>query len=307
MTTTSGPRPERARFGSERPGSSPELTSAGGPDVGDALDQLLDQVVHPLMDPISGPDSLRGKVAVVTGGSTGIGRAVVQELAQIGVNVAFCFLDRGPADREGAKDVARKLRELEVRCFFRPCDVRDPIEVEDFVTEVHEKMGGMHILVNNAGIHEDRALWRMSDDEWSTVIDTNLNGVFYFTRAVAPYFRDQEFGKIVNITSVHGLRSEFGLSNYCSSKAGVIGLTRSSAVELGPKNINVNAVAPGYIRTTRLTEGVSAEILDQARDRSVLGRLGDPQDVAHVVSFLCSEAARHITGAVIPVDGGYLL
>lgn len=309
MTTTSGPRPERARFGGEVPGTSPELRSARGGDVDGALEQLLDEVVHPhtSMDPMSGPDSLRGKVALVTGGSTGIGRAVVQELAQIGVNVAFCFLDRGPADREGAEDVARKLRQLEVRCHFRPCDVRDAADVEDFVTEVHEEMGALHILVNNAGIHEDRALWQMSDDEWSTVIDTNLTGVFHFTRAVAPYFRDQEYGKIVNISSVHGLRSEFGLANYCASKAGVIGLTRSAAVELGPKNVNVNAVAPGYIRTTRLTEGVSAEILDQARDRSVLGRLGDPQDVAHVVSFLCSEAARHITGAVIPVDGGYLL
>lgn len=250
---------------------------------------------------------MRGKVALVTGGSTGIGRAVVQELAQLGVNVAFCFLDRGPADSEGAAEVARRLRQLEVRCRFRACDVRDAAEVEAFVAEVREEMGGLHILVNNAGIHEDRALWRMSDDAWNNVLETNLNGVFYFTRAVAPYFREQEYGKIVNITSIHGIRSEFGLSNYCSSKAGVIGLTRSSAVELGPRNINVNAVAPGYIRTTRLTEGVSAEILDQARDRSVLGRLGDPQDVAHVVSFLCSEAARHITGAVIPVDGGHLL
>jgi NAD(P)-dependent dehydrogenase (short-subunit alcohol dehydrogenase family) len=111
----------------------------------------------------------------------------------------------------------------------------------------------------------------------------------------------------VNIASVHGLRGEFGLANYISSKAGVIGLTRSAAVELGPKNINVNAVAPGYIRTTQLTEQVPAEILDQARDKSVLGRLGDPRDVAHVVLFLCSEGARHITGAVIPIDGGYLL
>jgi NAD(P)-dependent dehydrogenase (short-subunit alcohol dehydrogenase family) len=119
--------------------------------------------------------------------------------------------------------------------------------------------------------------------------------------------RAQEYGKIVNITSVHGMRTEFGISNYSSSKAGLIGLTRSSAVELGPKNINVNAVAPGYVRTTRLTEGVSSEILDHARERSALGRLGDPRDVAGVVLFLCSEAARHITGAIITVDGGYVL
>ena len=147
----------------------------------------------------------------------------------------------------------------------------------------------------------------MEDHEWEAVVRTNLDGVFFFTRAVAPFMRAQEYGKIVNLTSVHGIRSEFGISNYASSKAGLIGFTRSSAVELGSRNINVNAVAPGYIRTTRLTDGVPSEILDKAREQAVLGRLGDPQDVAGVVLFLCSEVARHITGAVIPVDGGYLL
>src|SRR5690606_13465025 len=113
-------------------------------------------------------------------------------------------------------------------------------------------------------------------------------------RAVAPTLRRQQYGKIVNVSSIHGLRSEFGLANYAASKAGLIGLTRSAAVELGPSNINVNAVAPGYIRTTRLAAGVPAEVLDRARERTVLSRLGDPRDVAHVVVFLCSEMARHI-------------
>ena len=176
-----------------------------------------------------------------------------------------------------------------------------------FVAEAHDRLGGLHILVNNAGVGSDRALWRMTDEEWSYVIDTNLSGTFHFTRAVAPYLRAQEYGKIVNVSSVHGLSSEFGLANYCSSKAGIIGLTRSAALELGPSNVNVNAVAPGYIRTTRLTERVPAELLDRARERSALGRLGDPQDVVSVILFLCSEVARHITGAVIPVDGGYLI
>jgi 3-oxoacyl-[acyl-carrier protein] reductase len=147
----------------------------------------------------------------------------------------------------------------------------------------------------------------MSDGEWDDVIATNLTGAFNMSREIAPYFRSQQDGKIVNISSIHGLRSEFGLSNYAASKAGLLGLTRSAAVEMGPSNVNVNAVAPGYIRTTRLTDAVPAEILDRARERSVLGRLGDPQDVANVVLFLCSEQARHITGAVIPVDGGHLL
>lgn len=309
MPTNSGFDPQRGRLpGDSSPPAGTPATTDG--DVEDVVEQLLDEVVHPqpLLDPVEGPAGLRGKVAIVTGGSSGIGRAICLELAQAGANVAFCYLDNpGDAERQAARAVVVQIRQMEVRCICRPCDVRDPIDVADFVTEVYEELGAIHILVNNAGIHADRALWHMSDDEWTSVMDTNLQGAFFFLRAVAPYLRDQEFGKVVNVASVHGLRSEFGLANYCASKAGLIGLTRSAAIELGPRNINVNAVAPGYIRTTRLTEGVPAEVLDQARERSALGRLGGPQDVAHVVRFLCGEAARHITGAVIPVDGGYLL
>jgi NAD(P)-dependent dehydrogenase (short-subunit alcohol dehydrogenase family) len=185
--------------------------------------------------------------------------------------------------------------------------VRDSRDVTDFVNEAYEQLGGIQILVNNAGIGIDGALWNMVDHEWEAVVRTNLDGAFFFTRAVAPYLRRQEYGKIVNVASVHGLRAEFGIANYSASKAGLIALTRSAALELGPKNINVNAVAPGYIRTTRLTAGVPSEILDRAREKSSLGRLGDPQDVARAVLFLVSEAARHITGAVLPVDGGYTL
>jgi 3-oxoacyl-[acyl-carrier protein] reductase len=274
----------------------------------DVVEQLLDEVgVQTRPQPLLNLEGLRGKVAIVSGGSSGIGRAIVMDLAKVGAHVAFCFLDTGEESRTEALEVASSLRELEVRVFCEACDVRDSEQVNAFVERAVEHLGGVHILINNAGVGRDRALWHMNDDEWSTVLDTNLSGVFHLTRAVTPHLRDQEWGKIVNITSVHGLHSEFGIANYAASKAGVIGLTRSSAVELGPKNINVNAVAPGYIRTTRLTAGVPAEILDQARERSVLGRLGDPQDVASVVLFLCSEAARHITGAVIPIDGGYLL
>ena len=187
------------------------------------------------------------------------------------------------------------------------CDVRDPAAVHGFIDRSVEKLGGLHVLVNNAGIARDRALWRLTDEQWQTVIETNLTGAFNLIRAVSPIFRGQADGKIVNVASVHGIRSEFGLANYAASKAGLISLTRSAALELGPSNVNVNAVAPGYIRTTRLTEGVPSEILDRARERSALARLGDPQDVANVVVFLCSEMARHVTGAVVPVDGGHLL
>jgi 3-oxoacyl-[acyl-carrier protein] reductase len=226
-------------------------------------------------------------------------------LATSGVHVAFNFLDDGAGSRSHAQRLLGELRELEVRAFCRSCDVRDAADVRAFVAETIEQLGGIHILVNNAGVGRDGALWRMEDHEWNIVLRTNLDGAFHFMRAVSGPMRAQEWGKIVNMSSVHGILGEFGLTNYSASKAGLIGLTRSAAVELGPRNINVNAVAPGYIRTGRLTARVPAELLDRARERSVLGRLGDPQDVAGVVLFLCSEAARHITGAVIPVDGGY--
>jgi 3-oxoacyl-[acyl-carrier protein] reductase len=275
---------------------------------GAAVEELLGEVgpeTQPAPARVQG--GLRGRIALITGASTGIGRAIALAFAESGVHVAFNYLDTGPESQRLADQVAAELTDMEVRVYYRPCDVREPEEVRAFVGEVVEEMGGLHLLVNNAGIGRDGALWRMADDAWESVLDTNLSGAFYFIRSVAPILRGQEWGKIVNVASVHGVRGEFGLANYISSKAGVIGLTRSAAVELGPKNINVNAVAPGYIRTTQLTEQVPAEILDLAREKSVLGRLGDPQDVAQLVLFLCSERARHITGAVIPVDGGYLL
>ena len=284
-----------------------ETGTAEDTRINDAVEALLDEVgeTQPRPDLISG--TLRGRVAIVTGGSSGIGRAIATTLARCGVHIAFCFLDTGAGSRLEAQDVARQLRELEVKVHFRSCDVRESRDVNAFVAEAHVELGGLDILVNNAGIGRDRALWHMQDHEWEAVVRTNLDGAFFFIRAVAPLLREQDFGKIVNVASVHGIRGDFGISNYASSKAGLIGLTRSAAVELGSRNVNVNAVAPGYIRTTRLTEGVPTEHLDRARELSALGRLGDPQDVADVVVFLCSEAARHVTGVVIPVDGGYLI
>ena len=274
----------------------------------DAVEALLDEVTtESQTQPVLQVENLSGKVAIVSGGSSGIGRAVALELARCGTHIAFCYLDDGDRSHSEAEEVASELRQMGVQVFSRSCDVRESSDVNSFVSETEEELGGVAALVNNAGIGRDAPMRRMTDHDWESVLRTNLDGAFHFTRAVAPTMRAQEYGKIVNITSVHGMRTEFGISNYSSSKAGLIGLTRSSAVELGPKNINVNAVAPGYVRTTRLTEGVSPEILDQARDRSALGRLGDPRDVAGVVLFLCSEAARHITGAIITVDGGYVL
>jgi 3-oxoacyl-[acyl-carrier protein] reductase len=285
-----------------------ETVSPESAGVARVVERLLDEVgtkTQPL--PLFDTAGLRGKVAIITGASSGIGRAVALDLARCGTDIAFCFLDSGSRSRVDAHDTARKLREAEVRVYFRACDVREAYDVRRFVAEAQDELGGVHILVNNAGVSRDRPLWRMEDHEWESVVRTNVDGAFYFTRAVAPIMRAQEYGKIVNVSSVHGIRPVFGISNYAASKAALIGLTQSSAVELGARNINVNAVAPGYIRTTRLTEGVPPDVLDRAREESALGRLGDPKDVANVILFLCSEAARHITGAVIPVDGGYLL
>jgi 3-oxoacyl-[acyl-carrier protein] reductase len=276
----------------------------------DPLDLLLEGVVEePALSPLLAGRSLRGRCAIVTGAATGIGRAIALEFARNGVHVAFNYLDLAGdgALTADAERTAREIRQLEVRVHWEECDVRDGDSVRGFVERAIERLGGAHVLVNNAGIARDRALWRLTDEQWAAVLDTNLTGAFHMIRELAPHFRAQADGKIVNVSSVHALRTEFGLANYSASKAGLLALTRSAALELGPSNVNVNAVAPGYIRTTRLTDAVPAELLDRARERSALRRLGDPQDIAHVVVFLCSELARHITGAVVPVDGGHML
>ena len=307
MTRGAQGRAGQAGGPEDRAGDPVRSGAGGAASLGEAVDELLSEVTIET-GPEPGPlfASLRGRGAVVTGGSSGIGRATAIGLAAGGVNVAVNYLDTGAESRTAADELGEALEQHGVDVLIRAGDVRDPVRTAEFFAEAHERLGGLHILVNNAGVGADHALWRMSDEAWESVIDTNLSGAFYCIRAIAPYFRAQEFGKIINVSSVHGLSSEFGLANYCSSKAGLIGLTRSAALELGPANVNVNAVAPGYIRTTRLTDRVPAEIMDRARERSALGRLGDPQDVVSVILFLCSELARHITGVTIPVDGGYL-
>jgi 3-oxoacyl-[acyl-carrier protein] reductase len=249
----------------------------------------------------------RGKVAVVTGGATGLGRAIAMEFGKLGCHVAFCFVNMPGRDvTEQALLTETALTAMGAGVHACRCDVRDRAAVERFVLDVKAKLGGVHFLVNNAGIASDGALWRLSESAWSEVLDTNVTGAFNCIRAVAPVFRSQHYGKIVNVSAHQAKRPGFGVANYAASKAALLGLTRAAAVELGPANVNVNAVAPGFIRTERMGM-LPSEVIERAQKSSVLGRVAEPDDVAHVISFLCSESARHITGQTIVVDGGLSL
>jgi len=248
-----------------------------------------------------------GKTVFVTGGATGLGRAICLEFGRLGCNVAFCFFNLPGRDvRENALLTETTLGAMGVKVYADACDVRDRKQVVRFVEATRERFGTVHYLVNNAGIATDGALWRLTEDDWNDVIATNLIGAFNCLAAVAALFRSQHFGKVVNVSSHQATRPGFGVTSYAASKAGIEGLTRSAAVELGPSNVNVNAVAPGFVRTERL-QSLPPEVIERAKSSTVLGRLAEPDDIAHVVSFLCSDQARHVTGQVIQVDGGLSL
>jgi 3-oxoacyl-[acyl-carrier protein] reductase len=250
---------------------------------------------------------MKGNVAIVTGGATGLGRAVALEFARRGVHVGFNYVQLRNREIDAqALLTETALRGYGIEVYSAICDVRDSAAVNAFVEAVKAELGGVHYLVNNAGIAHDGALWRMSDDAWREVLDTNVTGAFNCIRAVAPTLRKQRYGKIVNVASHQAFTPGFGIANYAASKAALIGLTRSAAVDLGPSNVNVNAVAPGFVRTEMLAK-LPPEVLEGAERESLLGRVAEPEDVAHVVAFLCSEEARHITGAVVVVDGGLTL
>jgi 3-oxoacyl-[acyl-carrier protein] reductase len=169
--------------------------------------------------------------------------------------------------------------------------------------QTKKEFGRIDILVCNAGITKDRVIWKMSEKEWDAVINVNLKGYFIYNKLASEYFKDQRYGKIVNITSINGIRGKFGQTNYSASKGGIISLTKALAKEVGKFNVNVNAVAPGMVMT-EMAENIPPEFLQKAVDETVLGRIATVQDVANVVVFLCTENARHITGEVIKVDGG---
>ncbi|MFQ6059944.1 MAG: SDR family NAD(P)-dependent oxidoreductase [Thermoplasmata archaeon] len=242
---------------------------------------------------------LENKNAIVTGGSVGIGAAIVLALGKEGANVALNYRKH---DAE-AKKVVEEIEKMGRKGLVVKADVSSFQDAQKMVDQVVKEFGGLDILVCNAGINWDGVIWKMTEEQWDRVIEVNLKGYFNYARATAPIFRDQGHGKIVNITSINGLRGKFGQTNYSASKGGIIALTKSLAKELGRSNVNVNAVAPGMIATEMMKQ-VPEKFLQIAREETVFGRLGEPEDVANVVTFLCSERARHITGEVIKVDGG---
>jgi 3-oxoacyl-[acyl-carrier protein] reductase len=242
---------------------------------------------------------LEGKVAIVTGGTRGIGRAIVLDLAENGADVVLNY--RKSADL--AQELGETIRGMGRRALVSQADVSSFDDAQELVQKTLDELGQVDILVNNAGMNWDGVVWKMTEEQWDRVIDVDLKGTFNYTRAVTPIFREQGHGKIVNITSINGLRGKFGQSNYTAAKGGQIAFTKSCARELGRASINVNAVAPGLIETEMVKEAPE-KVRDLALAEIVLGRLGLPEEVAHVVTFLCSEKSRHVTGQVIQVDGG---
>ncbi len=234
--------------------------------------------------------SLEGKSALVTGASRGIGRAIAAELARAGASVVIGY-------RSGREEAEALAVELGGRA------VQADVSNADDARRLVEEAGDLDILVNNAGLTRDGLLARMPDDDWRTVIETNLSSVFYTCRAVCRPMMKKRAGAIVNVSSIVGVHGNWGQTNYAASKAGIIGFTKSLARELGSRNVRANVVAPGYVKT-QLTDVLPAEATAAMLRNTPLGRLGEPADVAGAVRFLCSDEASFITGEVVLVDGG---
>jgi 3-oxoacyl-[acyl-carrier protein] reductase len=246
-------------------------------------------------------NTLENRVAVITGGAQGIGKATVKLFAQAGATVIIWDVNEAKANSTIAE-----LKSLSSNIEFQKVDVTNLDSVTAAATKIVEKHKKIDILINNAGITRDASLIKMTAEQWKQVIDVNLTGVFNCTKAVAPFMVENKCGKIVNTSSVVGLYGNFGQTNYVATKSGIIGMTKVWARELGRKGINVNAVAPGFI-ATEMVETVPEKVIELLKEKTPLGKLGDPEDIANAYLFLVSDEAKYITGTVLSVDGGLVL
>ena len=244
---------------------------------------------------------LKDKIALITGAGLGIGREIALAFAKEGCDIAVCDIMEEPAS-----ETAKEIEKLGRKSAFYIVDVSKTADVEAIVNKVVDNFGAINILVNNAGITKDGLIMRMSESDWDAVLSVNLKGVYNFTKAVVRHMMKARSGRIISISSIVGLMGNPGQANYSASKAGVIGLTKSVAKELASRNITVNAIAPGFIKT-RMTEALTDLQRKAMLDRIPLNRLGEPQDVANAALFLASDLASYITGQVITVDGGMVM
>lgn len=241
------------------------------------------------------------RVALVTGGTGGIGTAISQELYQEGYTVVAAYYKNGNHDAAKAWQKEQKEKGYDIHINY--ANLSDFNECEGLAAQVVEKFGQIDVLVNNAGRIADSSLKKMTEEQWKEVIDNNLNSVFNLTRHVINYMLNNQYGRIINISSINGYKGQFGQCNYSSSKAALSGFTKSLALEVAKKNITVNSVSPGYIKTNML-EGVDEKVMDAIVSQIPVGRLGSPEEVARVVSFLADEASSFITGSNVAINGG---